>query len=387
MSKPEICFVAQNTYPLLAGEATGENMGGAQLQQVMLGRELARRGYSVSYMTMDYGQGPEVEIGPFRVNSTFRPDEGLPGLRFFYPRLFKLLREMHRSTADIFYFRCADHVLAPVVWAAHRRGRKVIFCAANDPDFDPTRLKLARRHKAMFFWGLRRSDAVVVQNSEQARLLDANFGRKAHLIHNGYQSNGSIDQDKRHILWVARQKPFKRPELFVELAGKLPEHRFVMIGGPLDADREFYASVQRKAAAVSNLELRGAMEFCRVEKQFDRARVLVNTSLHEGFPNTFLQAWSRGIPVFSFVDPDGLISRLRLGYVAADIDDMTQALRKHIAGELVFSAEEIENAFDEHFTIEAAVDRYETLFERLLETQQIKTETEIASRAKTTSPE
>ena len=59
----------------------------------------------------------------------------------------------------------------------------------------------------------------------------------------------------------------------------------------------------------------------------DRARIFLNTSSIEGFPNTFLQSWVRGVPVVSFFDPDGLVNRLQLGRIANSLDDMREGLR------------------------------------------------------------
>jgi glycosyltransferase involved in cell wall biosynthesis len=47
------------------------------------------------------------------------------------------------------------------------------------------------------------------------------------------------------------------------------------------------------------------------------AVALVSTSLHEGMPNTFLEAWSLGVPVLTLAfDPDGVVEREGLGISA-----------------------------------------------------------------------
>ena len=44
----------------------------------------------------------------------------------------------------------------------------------------------------------------------------------------------------------------------------------------------------------------GAVPYRDAGALYSRARVLVNTSDVEGFPNTYLQAWASGTPVVAF---------------------------------------------------------------------------------------
>lgn len=70
------------------------------------------------------------------------------------------------------------------------------------------------------------------------------------------------------------------------------------------------------------------MPYNEVGTLFSRAKLFLNTSQIEGFPNTFLQAWVRGVPVVAFFDPDSLIKQRQLGHTASDFDDMVSAIQR-----------------------------------------------------------
>lgn len=372
MKKPRVCFVCQNIYPLLNRNVPQDFMGGAELQQSMIGCELEKRGYPVSFITLDHGrQGPE-NIGPFAIIPTFPPNEGIRGLRFFYPRLYKIWRALRKADADIYYVRCAGFILAPVVLHALLNGKKAVFCGACDLDFDPNEVELNNlKDKSMYFWGVRRCHAIVVQNQAQQGLLLRHFSRKGRIIHNGFPRAGSHSNagDGEEVLWVGMFRGGRNPEMFLELARRIPDGRFTMIGGlpPGTAGEQLVKSKQvaEQARTIANLDFKGFVPFERTEGYFARARLLVSTSDFEGFPNTFLQAWSRGIPVISFVDPDDLIKRHHLGLVVRSFEEMVEGARAILDCRIQFSAHQIIAFFQENLSIEKSVDEYEALFASL----------------------
>jgi glycosyltransferase involved in cell wall biosynthesis len=50
----------------------------------------------------------------------------------------------------------------------------------------------------------------------------------------------------------------------------------------------------RAIQSVTNVDYLGARRQREVNELLARAHVLVNTSITEGYPNTFIQAWQRG---------------------------------------------------------------------------------------------
>jgi glycosyltransferase involved in cell wall biosynthesis/O-antigen ligase len=370
--RPGICFVSDGAFPLLADRMTSARIGGAELQQVLLGEELIRRGYEVSFVTPDHGQGLDARIGPFRVFGSWKPSAGLPVIRFIYPRWVGLWRALKRADADVYLVRTASKEIATVALFARRQGRRSIYCGASDSDFEPEALHLPRAlDRGLYLWGLRHCDAVVSQNQRQRKSVRIHYERDSTLIHNGFITGGHPAPVPGRVLWVATFRDSKQPRLLLEVAARLPEIQFAMVGGAswgLRDDPGLFEAVAAEAAALPNLEVRGALPLAETEAEFDRASFFVSTSSGEGFPNTFLQAWSRGIPVISFLDPDGLIRENGLGSAVADADEMVSALSDFISGTTSLSREAIRDYFDAHFSIEQLGDRYEALFASLRST-------------------
>ena len=365
--RPHVCFVAPTTWPVLSGDRSIRVVGGAEVQQSMIAPALARRGYRVSMVSLDYGQPDGVEVEGVTVYKAHRPDEGLPVLRFLHPRLTSMWRALARADADIYYQRTAAIATAVTAAFCRRNARKSIYAGASDVDFVPGKEDIRfTRDKKIFQWGVRHADLIVTQNEVQQRQLLDHYGIEGVVIPSCYvPPDGARGDRGGYVLWVASLRASKRAELALEIARRLPQYRFVMVGGP-DPDRrsqEYYAGLVQLARTIPNVEMRGFVPFAEAEKCFDGARVVLNTSLYEGFPNTFLQSWSRGIPTVAFIDTG---SRAPDGQPVYDaVDDVAQAswrLERLMRDDLAWqhASQRVAAHFRASHSLDAVIDRYES---------------------------
>ena len=325
-SRPHVCFVAPTTWPVLARDRAIEVVGGAEVQQMLIAPALVRRGYRVSMICHDYGQPEGAEIDGVTVFNMHKPDGGIPVLRFFHPRLTSLWSALARADADVYYQRSAAVWTGFMAAFCRRHGRASIYAAASDVDFIPGEQEIRfARDRRIFEWGLRRVDRVVVQNGAQREQLREHYGRESVLIASGYEPRPGARADRAgYVLWAATMRQSKQAEKLIEIARLLPQHRFVMVGGAEPGRRPYFEALLEAARALPNVAPVGFVPYADGERYFDGARVLLNTSVYEGFPNTFLQAWSRGIPTVGFFDTG---SR-RGGEPPYDlVDDVPQAAR------------------------------------------------------------
>ena len=363
--KNSICFVAQAVYSLFRETPAHRIIGGAELQQKFIGLELKSKGYDVSYLSHDYGQGEVEIVDDITFHRTFAPRDGVFGVRFFYPRLFRIWRALKKADADIYYSRCAGMLPGIVALFCKVHGKKCVYGAANEYDFLPNQLKLlGLRDNALYRYGLRNSNGIVVQSNVQRDLLRKHFGLPAIVIRNFWPtiSPTSVSSPKKHILWVANFRRQKRPQQFVELARRFPMERFVMIGGP-GSDENLYKEMRATASKIENLAFLGFQSFQDTERRFDESKVYVSTSEHEGFPNTFLQAWQRGLPVISYVDPDNVIEANKLGMRVGSFQELVDALRLTLSGP-GFDSNAIKQYFLSNHSSQL-VDQYCSLIETL----------------------
>lgn len=332
--KPRICLVAHFAYGALAGGQSG-HIGGVERQTSLMARWLAGHDYPVSMLTCDEGQPDGVIIDGVQVFKMCGWQAGLAGLRFFWPRWTSLVSAMKRADADVYYQNCAEYVTGQVALWCRQNGRRFVYSVASDPDCDAHLPEIhSVRERILYRYGLTHADTVIVQTSKQQEMLRTGFKKGSVIIpmpcpgpsDEEYRRGGASQGDSNRVLWIGRMCQVKRPDRLLDLAEACPDLSFDLVG-PQDSSELTRQSCLR-AKAMANVTLHGPISRDRVPEFYKRAGALCCTSDYEGFPNTFLEAWSHGVPVVSTVDPDNLIATKGLGKVGRDVSELAVGLRQ-----------------------------------------------------------
>ena len=365
-----ICIVSHNGYGAISGSKHGF-IGGVEWQTSLLAKWLVNRGHKVSFLTWDEGGSAEEVISGIRIIKVCKQKAGLPGLRFFHPKWSGLIAALRKADADVYYHNCGECVTGQVAHWCRNNRRFFVFSAASEADCDSALPELSsRRERWLYLYGLRQAHQVIVQTLTQRAMMAQNFQVDAIAIpmpapepaESAYQEPMPA---ARCVLWVGRVCNVKRPDRLIEIAKICRDLRFD-VAGPIYDDRLSRAAAT-EAQVLPNVTLHGAVPREDIPSLYRGASLLCCTSDYEGFPNTFLEAWSHGLPVVSTVDPDGVIARNNLGRVAADAASLANSIRDLLGDPTAYAAcsAAARQYFRKHHAMETVMPRFEAIFASL----------------------
>jgi glycosyltransferase involved in cell wall biosynthesis len=323
-----ICIVGLDDYEHLANPTSPHSVGGESVQHVLLARAWRDLGIEVSMIVRDHGQGRITCIDGIRAIAAYRRSDGIPMLRFAHPRMTRAIAAMREVDADVYYQSPSGSETGITAWFCRRYGKRSVIRIASDLACIPGR-QLIRywRDRRIYEYGLRNADVLVAQSEQQRALLREHYGLRSELVNMAVEPPREPPVPKDiDVLWIANLRPVKRPEVALDLARRLPHLTFALAGGRMRGSEKYYDEMMQAANQLPNVRWLGAVPYTEVGLLFSRARVFLNTSSIEGFPNTFLQAWIRGVPVATFFDPDHLVRLKRLGQTAATVGEMAASL-------------------------------------------------------------
>jgi glycosyltransferase involved in cell wall biosynthesis len=305
--KIKVCFVSPKVYPLF-NETIEAAFGGAEVDLYYLGTELAKdSNFDVNYITADYGQ-PAIE--------RYKNVTLIKSLSFEQNPLIgalKIWHAMRKADADVYMMKSISPGLFLVSFFCRLFRRDFFYRTAHATHCDGSYQKRKPISGYLFVRTLKKTNVIFTQNHADADNLRRLYQIDSITIPNAHQLN-AIDKTERHtILWVGRSADFKHPNRFLGLAKEFPQEKFIMICQRATRDTQ-YEVLKTDARSIENLTFIERVPFHEIDGYFAQAKVFVNTSDSEGFPNTFIQACKAGTAILSYtVNPDDFLGKHQCG--------------------------------------------------------------------------
>lgn len=309
----------------------------------VLSSELAKRGLDVSIVTRRRSGQKEVEeLDGVTVYSYPVANSCKYGLFTSY---LKSLRYFRRADADIYHSQAVSYNSIFAKLAMPKRYHLITFqdpydlhewrrISTVDKRYELTPLFKARclveRHvlKAI----CKKADSLYAQ----AHFLipkavnTYNLSQRPGFLPNPvYVPNRIIRKaDVPTVCFLARWDPQKRVHLFLELAEKLPEVEFIAMGHSHNPLKD--STLRKRYSHIHNLRLTGFVSEQEKSRILERSWALVNTSVREALPVSFLEALAHETLLISGENPDYLTQAY--GYVVHS-DDYIKSIELMIGDE------------------------------------------------------
>ncbi len=331
----KVCLVSPWCYQLLHNQK-GKTFpfGGSEVQQVELGKALVKRAdYRVSFMVGGfYREQPNREclklegrtVWVYKTIACFNRIWGVDSVL----DIWRLYSAMKAIDADVYLLRGGGSLAGTVAFLARKVfSKKFIYSSPHDRDSNG---EFFKDHSFLinraFKYGLNNANALICQHQEQEKAFKLNLGLEAHVMKTMYAMDSAppTKKPRAYVLWVSRLNSWKRPELFVELVKRFPTQLFLMITNSDSGAHNF----RKKIGAHPNLKILEKVPLEKMDTYFKKAKIFVNTSCTEGFPNTFVQAAKNATPILSLtVNPEGMLEKNKMGRsVHDDFDRLVESL-------------------------------------------------------------
>lgn len=308
---PSLCLISFLSYPLFNPVYLIPH-GGAEVELFFLAKKMGEAGYPTHMVVGDFGQKENEKHDSVTLWKSLKLQNSgvLKGIK----NTIVLIKILKKINADIYLMKGAGFLTFQVALFCFLFHKIFIFKTSHRKNMDGS-LKEKSYHP-FYKWALHYAHQVVVQNQEDIEIIKKNYKVKALCIRN-FQPIPSKKEltnkiQRKTILWVGRLEPIKQPELFIEMAKTFPKESFVMIGsGPNQVLKD---KILKMVQSAKNIKLKINVPHNKIEKFYKNAKLFVNTSQGEGFPNTFIEALKWGVPLASFiVNPDHCLDQSQLG--------------------------------------------------------------------------
>ncbi len=313
----------------IADAIKGKTIGGGELQVALLAKSLAGEGHEVVVIDPSHSEDFTTAEG-IRIFHVKDWSKGLPVLRIFLHRIPALYRLFKQQQADYYYVRMRSYFNLLPFLASRRNKSKFLLALASDIDLLSLGGKFRSEYKAkfnlfkyltqwlpndlVFKYLLKRADVVISQHKGQLNAIRKNKGKKVlfpNVIDRQHLPHRLPTTDHTYVYIGSLTMVKGADKLFEIIRFAGDKASFLVVGQPNDPGA---VPIFEKLKMLKNADIRGRKSHDETLELMRPAKVLINTSEYEGFPNVFLEAWSMGIPVLSYkVSPGNVISEFNLG--------------------------------------------------------------------------
>lgn len=157
-----------------------------------------------------------------------------------------------------------------------------------------------------------------------------------------------IKNKKKQVIFLSRLEAQKRAWIYCEIAKKMPEYDFYLMGKFFrDEDRNKKTLEKYMQDNIANLHFTGHLEGKEKEKLIRESRILVNTSIWEGIPISWLEALQYGTAIVSCLNNEDIPSRFGeyvgeiLGNGLDKLDVFVPAIKRLMEDDLYYSEKAI----------------------------------------------
>jgi len=347
--KLRICFFSFYGYSLF-NRKKEVPFGGSEVQLYLISRELSKlSNYEVTVIIGDKNLKRRIEIANNLKLHVVLPLE--KKILNYFKGLVNLISSLLIINPDVIIQRSIGIPTLILSFYCKFTGKKFVYSIASEKDVVKTVKKgiIGR----LFRFALNFVDFFIAQNADQVkkiRTLKGNRINRLKVIKNAFLIEDVNINEKKNILWVGRAIKEKQPEVFINLAKKFPEEDFVMICLKNKYNLSllnYWREIFQKARLLKNMKFYEFIPFNKIDNFFKEAKIFVNTSIREGFPNAFIQALKNKTPIVSLsVNPDGFISKYKCGFYCNNNQlKMEENILKLLKSDTIFE-EYSKNAYD-----------------------------------------
>lgn len=308
-SKKSLSIFSLRSYPLFNPDSK-DIIGGAEVQLYLIAKQFSKSKLfeQINFFVGDYNQ-KYIEF-----DNKIKLVRCINGKNKLFINFLRIIYHFYTTKSDYYLFRAYNIYVVVLILFLKITKKKVIFMVPHDSYTDNNyhkNLLIKRINNLIYHF----SNKIIVQNEYQRNALYKR-GFSSRIIKSGYKLNEKKINKKDFVLWVGRSEKWKRPDVFLNLAKKNSSLKFIMICQE-SKDKDYYLKIEKKAHKIKNLEFISFVPFNKIDKYFKNAKIFINTSTQEGFPNTYIQAMKNKTPILALnVNPNNIINQHNLGLCA-----------------------------------------------------------------------